>query len=182
MPAVLPMYAVGMNSAGVGLRVLALCSTVALGGGYVWWSQKKAEERRAKEVSREAQVLPGSKSAIFSGERIEFSDEYAGKGVEVPAASGPGWNDIGLKGEEKKDPRTNADFIQETPANDEPRAMLPGSKSSALSAVGRQSIEDILTPSETDKEKEPQKRTVLPGSKSIDRLLPPPDLEEKSEP
>jgi len=139
MPAVLPMYAVGMNSAGVGLRVLALCSTVALGGGYVWWSQKKAEERRAEEVSREAQVLPGSKSAIFSGERIEFSDEYAGKRVEVPAASGPGW-----KGEEKRDPRTNADFIQETPANDEPRAMLP-------------------------------------GSKSIDRLLPPPDLEEKSE-
>ena len=64
------------------------------------------------------------------------------------------------------------------------RTMLPGSKSAALGAINRNSIEDILNSQEAEKgNEEPEKqRTVLPGSKSLDRILPPPDLEKKSEP
>ena len=48
------------------LKFLALCSALALGGGYVWWSQKKAEEKRLRvEQEAERVTLPGSKAAVI---------------------------------------------------------------------------------------------------------------------
>jgi hypothetical protein len=149
------MYANGMKSGAVWLRILALCSTVALGSGYVWWSQKKADEKRAKEAeARERMILPGSKSKVI------VSDGR----VEVPGAAG--WKGQG---------RTNADFIEPVDEQKEERTVLPGSKSFALGRVNGESVDRILNASEREKEepKEPERRTVLPGSKSIDPILSP---------
>ena len=143
MTDVSPMYARGMKSRIYWPRVIAVCSAVALGGGYVIWSQKKAEDRqRAKddaeerelEKERERAMLPGSKSAW---------------GTLPPR----GWEPKRVENSE----RTNADFIQETPADGEA----------------------IAPPPPADEGKEPEKRRLLPGSKSIDAILSPSDVEEK---
>ena len=191
-----PIYAVGMKSA-LWLKALALCSTVALGGGYVWWSQQKSANHRKEVESRS--ILPGSKSKVFVGEPQASDEDYPtfdeAKGTIAPTP-----------------PRTNADFISPAaeegerrtilpgsksalvlpPEGDEKkpkgRTVLPGSKTSGLGIINRNSIDDILNSKETEKEdekskEEPEKkRTVLPGSKSIDRILQPSDLEKKSEP
>lgn len=168
MQAVLPEYAAGMKSAGVWLKVLALCSTVALGSGYVWWSQKKSEERRAKEAeARERMILSGSKSKVMVDEPQTFDGSVPpfdeAKGATTPAGS-----------------RTNADFIGPIAEQKEERTVLPGSKSAAIGSapigsINRQSIESILNlrTTEEESEKKPEKRTVLPGSKSIDPILSP---------
>lgn len=117
------------------LKILALCSTVALGSGYVWWSQKKSTNHR-KEV--EGRSMSSSKSKVTVDESQPFD---------------------GTIGEQKDE-----------------RAVLPGSKSAAIGSVDGQSIESILNPLKTGEknEKEPEKRrTVLPGSKSIDPILSP---------
>ncbi|MCW1920987.1 hypothetical protein OKA05_00375 [Luteolibacter arcticus] len=139
------MYAIGMRSSGGLLKVLALCSTVALGGGYVWWSQKKSEDSRAKEAEAyERMILPGPKSAGISGEGS------------------------GLKLDLPEDPRTNADSIQPVPAYEPGRTILPGSKSGLvlppddekkepppkLRTVlpGSKSIDPILSPDKAEEE------------------------------
>jgi hypothetical protein len=141
-----PMYASGMKSGAVWLKILALCSTVALGSGYVWWSQKKSDERRAKEAeARERMILPGSKSAFMPG------DGTGPVKVDVPEAAG--WKEVS---------RTNADSIAPSSEPKKERMMLPSSK------MG------LVTPSEQEKEEAPAKpRTILPGSKSIDPILSP---------
>ena len=161
-----PEYAEEMKSGAVWLKVLALCSTVALGGGYVWWSQKRAEDQRAKAAeARERMTLSGSKSKVILG------DGDGPVRVDLP---GDGWKGVG---------QTNADSIQLAPAEEPDRTLLPGSKSFVL-------------PPETEEKEAPAKpRTVLPGSKtsglgaidrdSIDRILNQQETEkvqEKEEP
>ncbi|WP_264499123.1 hypothetical protein [Luteolibacter flavescens] len=74
---------------------------------YVWWSQTKSEERRAKDEVRERATLPGSKSSFVSD--IE--------GVTIPGVP-----------KESEDSRTNADFISPPAGRKSDRAMLPSSK------------------------------------------------------
>jgi hypothetical protein len=180
-------------------KALALCSTLVLASCYVWWSQEKANARREKEAAGQTQVLPGSKSYVFAGDPA--GDDHRARSVE---GKSDGWKGGG------QDPRTNADFIapdpepkkertmlpsskiglvkqaqqEEKEKSKEERTMLPGSKSAAFGAINRNSIDDILNSQEAEKgNEEPEKqRTVLPGSKSLDRILPPPDLEKKTEP
>jgi hypothetical protein len=184
-----PIYASGMRIAPAWPKALALCSTLALASCYVWWSQDRASARREKEAAGQTQVLPGSKSFVYSGEPA--GDEYRARSVGGKPAKSSG-----------QDKRTNADFIADPEpkkertmlpsskiglvsppqqeANEETkkeRTMLPGSKSAAFGHANRDSIDRILNGQETANEKEKEepekKRTVLPGSKSIDPILSP---------
>lgn len=88
---------------------------------------------------------------------------------------------------------------------EEKRAMMSGSKSALIveeadqvsrdelermlmssSKSGAVVLEDVepepLLPPVADEEKKAEDRTILPGSKSIGRILPPPDQEEEEEP
>lgn len=126
------------------LKLLALCCALGLGGGYVWWSQKKAEEKRAQaEDPSRAVTLPGSKSALIA-EDTEFATSR-----------------------EEIDRKLDETSQQQAPAKtNEERTLLPGSKASVVTPV----------PSEE------KSRAVLPGSKSIDRILQPPDEEKPESP
>lgn len=139
------MYARGMKRGIYWPRVLAVCSAVALGGGYVLWSQMKFQERQAREAEAQEEervVLPGSKSAWGFPRNRSTSK----KGADAE--------------------RTNADFIQEAPVDGETRAELPSSKIGVIPLPGGE-------------EKKPEERKLLPGSKRIDAILSPSDVEEK---
>jgi hypothetical protein len=133
------------------LKVLAVSSALALGGGYVWWSQQKSANHRKELESRS--VLPGSKSRVIVDEpqpldgNVPPFDEV--RDVATPAH-----------------PRTNADFISPAFEEGESRTILPGSKSG------------LVLPPESS-EKKPGKRTVLPGSKSLGPILSPEDTNEE---
>ncbi len=132
------------------LKLLALCSALALGGGYVWWSQKKAEEKRVRvEQEVERVSLPGSKAAVIVDE-----GEMAATRESI---------DRILNGK-----NSDQDGIPEDPDAEPDRTMLPGSKSGFVRPVPT--------------EEEPKPRTGLPGSKSIDRILQPPDEEKPESP
>jgi hypothetical protein len=138
-----------MKSAAVWLKLLALCSTVALGGGYVWWSQKTSEEKRVREEAYQRTMLSGSKSKVI----VEDAQPYDGNLRPFEEAKGA---------EDTKDPRTNAAFIPPPSESKKERSMLPSSK------IG------LVTPPTQEQEEPPAKeRTVLPGSKSIDPILSP---------
>jgi hypothetical protein len=93
------------------LKVLAVCSALMLGGGYVWVSQQKSADRR-KEVERRS-MLPSSKSKVV----VEEAGPYDGRFPPFDGAEGA------------KDSRTNADFISPVLEETESRTILPGSKS-----------------------------------------------------
>lgn len=167
MRGVFPRYAAGMKSAAIWLKVLALCSTVALGGGYVWWSQKKSEETRLKEAeAREQMMLPGSKSALVLGD---------GTGpVRVEVRGGKGWLGTGWRNGRSDEPAAEQEEGrtilpgsksglvlppgQEEEEAEEPRAVLPGSKSIGLQVIDRQSIDRILNSRETEATEEKGKK------------------------
>lgn len=127
------------------IRVLALCSAVGLGGGYVWTRQKAAmaaEQQRVNSAAEPADaaekrsVMPGSKSFVVQPQSRLVDQEWFQK---VP----------------------NPD-----PQESKKRVVLPGSKTGEV----------IVLPPEADP---PKERAVLPGSKSIDRILQPPAPEEE---
>jgi hypothetical protein len=115
-----------------GLKVLALCTALGLGGGYVWQRQKAAEPTKP-EAASEAEIvdgaekrsmMPGSKSAVFHPQ---------------PDLAPPGWFE---KGEVEVDPGREertvlpgskvGEIVVFPPEAEEPprkRTVLPGSKS-----------------------------------------------------
>jgi hypothetical protein len=92
-----------------GLKVLALCTALGLGGGYVWQRQKAAaaaaEKSEQEEHELQRTVLPGSKSAWG------FS---------------PGSRGVSNKGQE---PEPVLPPVVEEEKKVEERTVLPGSKS-----------------------------------------------------
>jgi hypothetical protein len=126
------------------LKILAVSSALALGGGYVWWSQKKAEEKRARaeEQSREV-TLPGSKSALIA-EDAEFPtsrEEIDRKLNEKTPQEAP----AKTNGERTVLPGSKSFFVQPVVPEEKPRSVLPGSKS----------IDRILQPPDEPKPESP---------------------------
>ncbi len=125
------------------IRVLALCSAIGLGGGYVWQRQKAAAIPAAPEpnATEDRSLMPGSKSMVFEG-------------VEVPA-------------------RVEVE-----------RSMIGSSKSGIIVLPGGKAADTIVipgvpssdaSPPVVDPAAPPRQRTVLPGSKSISRILESPE-------
>lgn len=124
-------------------QVLALCSTLGLGGAYVWSRQKQAAPPpiappvpAATSESKDEQ--PTFEPVVVDAQRLVLSGSKSG--ILMPPPS----ND-GNEGKEK--PK-------------EPRVLMPGSKSA------------LIAP-QPQPDDPPKQRTLLPGSKSIDGILKP---------
>lgn len=131
------------------MKVLALCTALGLGGGYVWQRQKAAADHENDDASKRPQeaqrtVLPGSKSAW---------------------GAPPGGKILGERGEVIEPPGISQSDLDEAMKRD----------SDDFGSRG------FVLPDEVPDEPV-RKRTVLPGSKSIDRILPPPVQEQEEEP
>lgn len=125
-------------------QVLALCSTLALGGAYVWSRQKQAAPPPITPP------VPVATSETMDGQATPVP-------VEVNAQR------LVLSG-------SKSGILMPTPSNDhdddgegkpkEPRVLMPGSKSA------------LIAP-QPQPDDPPKQRTLLPGSKSIDGILKP---------
>lgn len=114
-------------------KVLALCSALGLGGGYVWQRQKAADPQVSKEPEAMPRtVLPGSKSAWgFSPDGKRLDGGRGGDDIVVPdipksdlqGDMGRDLNDFGSGG------FVLPDDVPEEPVRE--KTVLPGSKSIA---------------------------------------------------
>jgi hypothetical protein len=107
----------------VALKVLALCTALGLGGGYVWQRQhasKTAEEKAVLEEKRA--MMPGSKSALIVEEGDQVSREEIDRTLIGSSKSGAVvLDDLNLV----PVPTPGADDEKKA----EERTILPGSKS-----------------------------------------------------
>jgi len=114
------------------LKVLALCTALGLGGGYVWQRQKAAGHDDGSERTQEAQrtVLPGSKSPWGAAPGGKIVDQH-GKVVEPPEVSEADLREEILRG---GDDFGLGEFVLPDEDPEEPvpeKTVLPGSKSIA---------------------------------------------------
>ena len=114
-------------------KVLALCSAVGLGGGYVWQRQKAAavhDDRSERPQEAQRTVLPGSKSP-WGGPPGEKIANQHGKVVEPPEVLEADLREEILRG---GDDFGLGEFVLPDEGPEEPvpeKTVLPGSKSIA---------------------------------------------------
>jgi hypothetical protein len=172
-------------------KVIALCTTLGLGGAYVWRQQQKAAPPVDKTVERA--VMSGSKSRVIAPDPWQVDQEVGKPPVMLPGSKSfvfdQGDLPVGDKmtilpeiqpGKEVEVrvlmPSSKSGWLRTNPGPPPPplpRTLLPGSKSPAR----------ILEPPKTDTvlpspeiPVAPTQRTLLPGSKSIDSILRARDL------
>ena len=168
------------------LKVMAVVSALAIGGGYVAWRQSEAEKANERErieqakAEKELELIVGSKNPVRKMLTDEEMDDYLQKGKDfietipgIPEASGEVVNEAPLLSGSKSMsmPLFTKDQIRELPAleEQEDRELLPSSKIGILKLP--------------QKEDEPSKKNdpkLLPSSKSIDWILDNPNR-KKSE-
>lgn len=132
-------------------KVFALCTALGLGGTYVWRQQQKAVPGEAKTVERTA--LPGLKGTDPAPTPLPMEQEEAKRPTMLPGSKSLVL-DPGVLPVEQENGILPA-IQQESELNG--RVLMPSSKSG------------IVTP---------KPRRLLPGSKSFDRILQPPDIKE----
>lgn len=116
------------------MKVLALCSALGLGGGYVWQRQKAAARHEVEsERSQQAQrtVLPGSKSAWgFSADGKHLDEGEGGDDIVVPdIPESVLQEELRRGGDDFGGGFVLPDDVPEEPARE--KTVLPGSKSIA---------------------------------------------------
>lgn len=163
-------------------KLLAICVSLSLLGGYVWYRQDAAKKEQAR-----LDALNEAREKAIAAKLAEMKgvDPLAIENVNLQGAGGEPFSMIGpdIMSSSKSGrvvmPSTKKAQVVMPSSK---RAMVIPSTKSGI-ALSEEELKQLLQQAQEAEGQEPQKpRTVLPSSKSIDSILIPRDRSPRSRP